>query len=59
MSTPVQVRPTSTWTANRILMFVAGVLFTLACLSLAFGWSVQPWILGFGGFAAVCFSWSV
>lgn len=53
------VAPARVWTANRILMFVGGVLFVLASLAIAFGWDVNPWALGFGGFAAWSFAWSV
>jgi hypothetical protein len=37
---------------SRILLLVAGALFILASLNVAFGWSTPPWAFGFGAFAA-------
>lgn len=45
--------------ANRILLFVGAFLFALASLAIAFGWDVNAWALGFGGFAAWCLSGAV
>lgn len=59
MATPQPVVVRGSWTANRILMLVAGILFALASLALAFGWNINPWILGFGGFSAIAFAWCI
>lgn len=52
MTQPVQPAPARAWTPNRICMLIGVILFVLASLAQAFGWDVNPWALGFGGFAA-------
>lgn len=56
---PVVTRTATPWTANRIFMFLGFVLFALAALADAFSWSVNPWTLGFGGFACWSLAWSL